>query len=234
MTSVIIRPIGSDTIDQTDNVGVLKDIGLDEEFEGFVIENDNYERTFLVKNDDGSIEIFRVQNRTTADLVLPDNRIPTIFLVVDHRILKPIPYDTFGLKIVAPSDKTILESIADLEVTMGSLIRDGTYEYKLLDEEGNEIKSTTVSIEIEDNKPMNGLTILQEIQNQEQEQFPEINVGYLTLLDLENFSPEWIRNGYTIKTEKEKPIKLFNGEKKVDDEGKNIEVETVGDKGKNI
>lgn len=78
MSTVIFIPVG---VEYTDKIpgGIVNTIGNDEP-EELTVKKDNHQRTFLVKNDDGSLDIFNLVKRTTADLVLPDNRMASHYL----------------------------------------------------------------------------------------------------------------------------------------------------------
>lgn len=211
MTSVVFIPLGGEIKDSA-SAGIVKSIG-DDNVSVMNIQQDNHQKSFIVKNNDGSLEIFNVMKRTTADLVLPDNRMSTITIVNSHKIFDHIPLDNFGLQVIISSELSILDSIEDIIRTMDSVKHDGEYQYILLDEE-NKPKSSVkrIKLNLPESFKINGMTLLQEVQKKEikDNDIRDIKTGYITCLNPSMFKEEWLTHSIVItnKTEEERPIRI--------------------------
>jgi hypothetical protein len=217
MSSVLFIPVGEMTDDEKG--GVVNSIGDNEEgTQDYTVRNDNHQRTFLVKNDDGSLEVFNVLKRTTADLVLPDNRMPTITLVDYHTIFKKIPIDTFGLGVIIGTDLSIKDALTNTMNTINSVKEGGKYRYIIFNSEYKP-KRATKEIEIPDGAIMGepGNYLLSLLQRD----IPDITSGYITLIqppnttddELQKWFESSITNRISISKEDEKPIVIQMAER---------------------
>jgi len=230
MSIVIFIPIGEEYTDLTGGMegGIVNKIG-NEKPENLTVKNDNHQRTFLVKNDDDSLEVFNIVKRTTADLVLPDNRMALITFVDYHKHFNKIPLKEIGLDVIIEKDLNIKDSLINTINTIQSLQRATSYRYIILDKDYN--KLTTNNIEIPNKRNILnavkdividnsiGKTLLLKVKQKEQndgngEFVKNLDKGYITIIEPSKITEEeWIKNavesGINITDEEEIPLDIM-------------------------
>lgn len=193
--------------------GVVNTIGGDDnQPQELNVTQDNHQRTFLVKNPDGSLEIMNVVKRTTADLVLPDNRMASVMFVDYHRSFDTIPLDTFGLRVIIGRDLSLKDSIVNTMNTIHSVEKGRKYQYIVFNERYEPITDNK-EIEIPEYAtldPMNPGGYLLTLVKREEPDITDIKEGYITIIRPDIITPTWfesaVMNGISIVKEDEVPI----------------------------
>lgn len=207
MTSVVFFTKPSKNPD-VENAGVVKKVGDSDSTPELNVKNDNHKKTFLIRNDDGSVELITILKRSTADLVLPDNRMGSVTIVESHMILKNIPLNTFGLDIVIPTDMNIMDSMKEIQNIIGSLQYDQGYDYVLFDEDYNPIsdkRNVILKKGIGSLKSIpDGNTLLKEVKKEElKNDIRDIKKGYICNIPYDKLNTEWLNNIVEITNDKE-------------------------------
>lgn len=220
MSIVIFIPVG---VEYTDKIpgGIVNTIGNDEP-EELTVKKDNHQRTFLVKNDDGSLDIFNLVKRTTADLVLPDNRMAITF-VDYHKHFDMIPLKEIGLEVIIGNGLSIKDSIINLMNVIKSLQRGRSYLYTVLDKDYNRVTTKNNKIEISKNAVFNniGKYLLSQVRREETD-IEDIEKGYVTITNPSQISGDWVKsavqNGINISNEDEVPLQILTQQNKETDQ----------------
>ena len=213
MSSVIFIPIGEEYTEYMPG-GVVNSIGNDEN-EELTVQKDNHQRSFLIRNDDGSLEIFNLVKRTTADLVLPDNRMSFITFVNYHKHFDKIPLKEIGLDVIIGKDLNMKDGIINTTNTIQSLQKGRSYQYTILDKDYNPIITRNNKVEIsKSSKSKNiGKDLLSQVRREEIE-IDDIEKGYITIVEPGKITGDWVKSALqrtiNITKEDEIPLQILN------------------------
>lgn len=195
MSIVIFIPIGEEHMDLTGGGmegGIVNKIGNDKT-EELNVQKDNHQRTFLVRNDDDSLEVFNLVKRTTADLVLPDNRMSLVTFVDYHKHFDTISLDTLDLKIIIENGLNLKDSIINTKKTVESLHKATEYQYKIFNKNYEPIIIENNKIERQNTNSSIGKTLLSKVKQQNKD-IKDIEQGYVTIIKSSKITKEWIKN----------------------------------------
>lgn len=207
MSSVIFIPIGG-TITDISNGGVVQSIGEGDTPE-ITVRNDGFQRTFLIKNDDDTLEVLNLMKRTTADLVLPDNRMSTITIVDFHKRFDKIPIEESRPRVIISTDSNLKDSIQALSKTIQDVQSAKTFKFVVFDETNKDITNTgEVSLQ------GNSIDTYKKVELKRifQKENPDVEIKevYVTLVNPERINTDWIQtaimNGIQLTAEDEIPI----------------------------